>query len=51
VDRKYWLGGKAAQSEPFMVPRKGPANDGERDVLERPRIVPPRPGSTTPRGH
>lgn len=43
----YELAGRysvaAARSAPFMLPRKSPATEGEREALRPPR--PPRPGS------
>jgi hypothetical protein len=46
---------KAAYAPPFMLPRKGPANDGEREVIAPP---PPKSPRLTiirklpwPRGH
>lgn len=36
---------KAAHSEPFMLPRKGPATPGERTALQLPLPATRRPGS------
>ena len=55
----YALAGRhsvRAAFAPFMLPKKGPLNDGEREALRLPRPLPPRTSALPkppplPRGH